>query len=52
MGNTLYIIALTLIIVWLIGHYGYNLTEFIHVLLVTAVILILIRIIIGKRRAH
>ncbi len=49
MGNLLYIIAVILIIGWLIGFVGYNAGGLIHVLLVIAVIVVLLRVIQGKR---
>jgi len=49
MGNLLYTIAAILIIVWLIGMIGFQAGGIIHVLLVIAVVVILIRIIQGRR---
>lgn len=49
MGNLLYIIAVILVIGWLVGFVGYNAGGLIHVLLVIAVIVILLRIIQGRR---
>lgn len=49
MGNLLYIIAVILIIGWLIGFVGYNAGGLIHVLLVIAVIVVLLRVIQGRR---
>lgn len=49
MGNLLYIIAVILVIGWLIGFVGYNAGGIIHILLVVAVIVVLLRIIQGKR---
>jgi len=46
----LWTIALILIILWLLGLVsGYTLGSFIHILLVVAVIIILVRIIQGRR---
>jgi hypothetical protein len=46
----LYTIALILIIAWLLGFVSsYTLGGFIHILLVIAIILILVRLIQGKR---
>ena len=48
MGNLLYIIAVILIIGWLIGFVGYSAGGLIHILLVIAIIVILLRLIRGK----
>ncbi|MEO6848103.1 MAG: lmo0937 family membrane protein [Chthoniobacterales bacterium] len=46
----LYTIAIVLIILWLLGLVsGYTIGSFIHVLLVIAIIIILVRIIQGRR---
>ncbi len=49
MGNLLYIIAVILIIGWLIGFVGYSAGGLIHILLVIAIIVILLRIIQGRK---
>ena len=49
MGNLLYIVAVLLIIGWLIGFIGYSAGGLIHVLLVIAIIVILLRVIQGRR---
>jgi Family of unknown function (DUF5670) len=49
MGNLLYIVAVILIIGWLVGFFAFHVGGFIHVLLVIAVIVILLRIIQGKK---
>jgi hypothetical protein len=49
MGNLLYIIAVLLIIGWAIGFLAFNLGGLIHILLVIAVIVVLLRIIQGKK---
>jgi hypothetical protein len=49
MGNLLNIIIAILIIGWLIGFFGYHTGGLIHLLLVVAVIVVLVRIIQGKR---
>jgi hypothetical protein len=49
MGNLLYLIAVILVIAWLIGFVGYSAGGIIHVLLVIAVIVILLRVIQGRR---
>ncbi len=48
----LYTIAVVLIILWLLGMVtGYTLGSFIHILLVIAVVMILLNLISGRRRA-
>lgn len=49
MGNLLYIIAVLLIIGWLIGFVGYGTGGLIHILLVIAVVVVLLRVIQGRR---
>ncbi len=49
MGNILYLIAVILIIGWLIGFIGYNAGGVIHILLVFAIIVVLLRIIRGGK---
>ncbi len=45
------VIAIVLIILWLLGYVSsYTMGGFIHVLLVVAIVVILIRIIRGRRR--
>lgn len=48
MGNLLYIVAVVLIIAWLIGFVGYSAGGLIHILLVIAIIIILLRVIQGR----
>ena len=48
MGNLLYVFAIILILIWLIGFIGCHANNIIHVLLVFASIIILLRIIEGK----
>ena len=45
MGNLLYIIAVILIIGWAIGFFGYAAGGLIHILLVIAIVLILVKFI-------
>jgi Family of unknown function (DUF5670) len=45
MGNLLYIIAVILIIGWAIGFFGYAAGGAIHLLLVIAIVLILLKVI-------
>jgi hypothetical protein len=48
-NNLLYIVAVILIIGWLLGFFAFHAGGIIHVLLVIAVIVILVRIIQGKK---
>jgi hypothetical protein len=47
MGNLLYVIAVILIIGWAIGFLGFHASGLIHILLVIAVIIFLLRLIRG-----
>ena len=49
MGNLLYIIAAILIIAWAIGFIGYGAGGILHVLLVIAVIVIIVKLLQGRR---
>ena len=49
MRNLLYGVAAVLIIIWAIGFLGYNAGGLIHILLVIALIVIVIRILQGRR---
>jgi len=49
MGNLLYTIAIILLIVWAIGFIGYSSGGIIHVLLVIAIIVIVVRLLQRKR---
>jgi hypothetical protein len=49
MGNLLYVIAVLLVIGWLIGFVGYSAGGLIHVLLVIAVIVVVLRVIQGRK---
>lgn len=49
MNNLLYIVAVILVIGWLLGFFVFNAGGIIHVLLVIAVIVILLKIIQGKK---
>ncbi len=48
MGNLLYIIVVILIIAWLIGFLGYHAGGVIHLLLVVALIVIIIKVLQGR----
>jgi hypothetical protein len=50
MGNILYILVVILIIGWLLGMFAFNVTGgLIHTLLVIAVILIIVKLVTGRR---
>jgi hypothetical protein len=49
MGNLLYTVAVILVILWAIGYLGFHAGGIIHLLLVIAIIVILIRVIQGKK---
>jgi hypothetical protein len=49
MGNLLYVIAVILVIGWAIGFIGYGAGGLIHILLVIAIIVVILRIIQGRR---
>jgi hypothetical protein len=49
MGNIFYFIAVILIIAWLVGFVGFDAGGLIHILLVMAIIVILLRVIQGRR---
>lgn len=49
MGNLLYVIAVILIIAWAVGFVGFQAGGLIHILLVIAIIVILVKLIQGKR---
>ena len=49
MGNLLYIIAVVMVIGWAIGFFAYGAGGIIHVLLVIAIIVILMRVISGQK---
>lgn len=48
MGNLLYIIAVILVISWAIGFLGYHAGGVIHILLVIAIVLVLLKVIRGS----
>ncbi|MBC7536335.1 MAG: lmo0937 family membrane protein [Ferruginibacter sp.] len=49
MGNLLYTIAVILVIAWAIGFLGFHAGGIIHILLVIAVIVVLLRVISGNK---
>ena len=44
MKNSLYVLAIILVIAWVIGFYGTSIGDIIHILLVMAVIALIIRV--------
>jgi predicted ferric reductase len=48
MSNLLYIIAVILIIIWALGYFAYDTGNVIHILLVIAIIVVLLRLIKGN----
>ncbi|HQV85135.1 MAG TPA: lmo0937 family membrane protein [Chitinophagaceae bacterium] len=49
MSNLLYLVAVILIIGWVVGYFGFNLGGIVHLLLVIALVMIVARLIQGKR---
>jgi hypothetical protein len=50
-GTMLYTLAIVLIILWLLGLISnYTMSGFVHILLVIALVMILVRVISGRRR--
>jgi hypothetical protein len=50
MGNILYLVAVMLVIIWLIGFVGLAAAGMIHILPVIALLFVLVNIIAGSRR--
>jgi Family of unknown function (DUF5670) len=48
MGNLLYVIAVILVIAWAIGFLGYHVGGIIHILLVIAIVVVLLKVIRGS----
>jgi tryptophan-rich sensory protein len=49
MGNLLYVIAVILVIIWAVGYFGYSYGGgLIHILLVIAIVVVLLRVIRGN----
>ncbi|MBP1641015.1 MAG: hypothetical protein H6Q17_2598 [Bacteroidetes bacterium] len=48
MNNSLYVVAILLVVAWAIGFFALSTGGIIHILLVMAVIVLLLRIIRGK----
>jgi hypothetical protein len=49
MSNLLYTVAVILVILWAIGYLGFHTGGIIHILLVIAIIVVLFRVISGRR---
>lgn len=49
MGNLFYTIAVLLILAWLLGFFVFHAGGLIHILLVIAIIVVLLRVIQGRR---
>lgn len=49
MKNLLYILAVILIVAWAIGFFGYHAGGIIHILLVIALIVFIVKVLQGKR---
>lgn len=49
MGNLLYVLAVILVIIWAVGFFAYSAGGIIHILLVIAIIVILLRFIQGRK---
>lgn len=49
MNNILYILAIVFIVLWAIGYFGYDAGQLIHVLVVIAIVMVLLRIISGRK---
>jgi hypothetical protein len=49
MGNLFYTVAVILILLWALGFLAFNLGGIIHILLVIALIVIILRFISGKK---
>jgi hypothetical protein len=49
MGNVLYVVAVILVIGWLVGYFGFHAGGIIHALLVIALIVIILRVIQGRK---
>jgi hypothetical protein len=49
MGNILYVIAIILVIGWLLGYFAFHVGGIIHVLLIVALVVVILRVISGKK---
>ena len=48
MGNLLYTIAIIFLLAWLVGYFGFDVGNMVHILLVIAIIAVLLRVIRGR----
>lgn len=49
MGNLLYTVAVILVIIWAIGFLGFHAGGLIHILLVIALVVVVLKLIQGKK---
>lgn len=49
MGNLLYLVAVVLVVTWILGLTAFNAGGIIHILLVIAAVVVLLRVIQGRR---
>ncbi len=49
MRYLLYIVALTLIVLWILGYFRYHAGPLIHFLLIAAIVIVIARILTGSR---
>jgi hypothetical protein len=49
MGNLLYLVAVVLVVAWILGLTAFNAGGIIHILLVIAAVVVLLRVIQGRR---
>lgn len=49
MGNLLYIAAVVFVVLWALGYFAYSAGALIHILIVIAAIMVLLRIISGRK---
>lgn len=49
MSNILFSIAAILEVVWVVGYFGYNAGDLIHLLIIIAIIVTLLRVVTGRK---
>jgi hypothetical protein len=49
MNNLLYTAAVVLIVLWAVGYFGYHADAYIHLFIALAAVLIVVRLVFGKR---
>ncbi|HEX4877197.1 MAG TPA: lmo0937 family membrane protein [Chitinophagaceae bacterium] len=49
MGNLLYIVAVVLLLLWVLGYFAFSAGSLIHVLLVLALVAVIIRVASGRK---